>query len=128
LESFYSSFSIGRFVEVTHNHQRTFLRITQGFTALTSTNFSPPSSPVQDQAGSELLWFKKRVSQREAKRARAKELSPAADDTPFQTLGFCRPTSKSDYDAMIDEVMEELKAILRVRNGHDRTIFAQYVV
>ena len=73
--------------------------------------FSPPPSPVKEK-GDSGLGRRRRMSQQEVKRARAKQ--PGMDETPFQILGIHPPGSLQDYEAIIERVMATLKRVLRV--------------
>jgi hypothetical protein len=112
-ESFYSSAPTSEFSERLYEHQRTFLLASRAFDALTSVDLQPPDSPVGERA--EMVTSPKRPSQREIKRARMKRPSLSIDDTAFHNLGYHRPTTPLECNSMVDEVMDKLKGILRVR-------------
>jgi hypothetical protein len=112
LESFYSSAPTSEFSERLYEHQRTFLLATSAFDALTLVDLQPPDSPVRESGA---VAPPKRTSQRVAKKARTKRPDLRIDDTPFNNLGFHRPTTPLEYNSMVDEVLDKLKGILRVR-------------
>jgi len=112
LESFYPSVPASEFSGSLYEHQRTFLLATGVLDALTSVNLQPPDSPVRERAE---VTSPKRRSQKEVKMARMKRPDPRVDDTPFHKFGFRRPITLLEYNSMVDEVLDKLKGILRVR-------------
>ena len=112
LESFYSSVPTNDFSQRLYKHQRTFLLTTRVLDALSQTDLQSPNSPVTKRTE---VASSKKTSQKEAKRARMKRPDLSIDDTPFQNLGLHRPTTPLEYDSIVEEIMDRLKGILRVR-------------
>lgn len=70
--------------------------------------FSPPPSPIKGKG----FGHHRKMSQQELKRARVKQ--PGIDEKPFQILGIHPPSSRQEYEDMIERVMITLKNILGV--------------
>ena len=111
LDSIYALLPTSNFTRALHEHRCSVLHVAAVFEAIKGINCNSPVSPAMEYGEAQILPSKK-ISQKQAKRARAR--GPSIDDTPFQRMGVSRPRSLSECNKLTESLLERQKEILQV--------------
>ena len=112
LDSIYAPLPTSNFTRSLRDHRCAVLHVAAVFEAIKEINANSPGSPTMENTQVEIFPSKK-ISQKQAKRARAR--GPSIDDTPFQKMGVSRPRSQSEYNKLTEDLLAGQKEILQVR-------------
>jgi len=111
LDAIYAPLPTSNFTRALREHRCAVLHVAAVFEAIKGINFNSPVSPAMENNETQMFPSKK-ISQKQAKRARAR--GPSIDDTPFQRMGVSRPRSLSEFNKLTEDLLEAQKEILQV--------------
>ena len=111
LDSIYAPLPTSNFTRSLREHRCAVLQVAAVFEAIKGINLDSPGSPSIESIEAPIFPSKK-ISQKQAKRARAR--GPSIDDTPFQRMGVSRPRSQSEYNKLTEDLLAGQKEILQV--------------
>ena len=111
LDSIYAPLPTTKFTRSLLEHRCAVLHVAAVFEAIKGINLDSPGSPSIESIEAPIFPSKK-ISQKQAKRARAR--GPSIDDTPFQRMGVSRPRSQSEYNKLTEDLLAGQKEILQV--------------
>jgi len=112
LDSIYAPLPTSDFTRSLLEYRCAVLHVAAVFEAIKGLNFDSPGSSAMGNIQVQTFPSKK-ISQKQAKRARAR--GPSIDDTPFQKMGVSRPRSQSEYNKLTEDLLAGQKEILQVR-------------
>lgn len=121
LDSIYAPLPTSAFTRSLLEHRCAVLHVAAVFEAIKGLNFDSPGSSAMENIQVQTFPSKK-ISQKQAKRARAR--GPSIDDTPFQRMGVFRPRSHSEYNQLTEDLLAGQKEILQVSTYSSNVYFA----